>query len=132
AQRNRWDFETRDSIETTIFHQVDDSSLGWVLFDSFYVTPPVDTGTSVRNVLPRGNFATVFPNPAINDAVVQSEKPMTAIRIIDINGRLISEAKLKSVMEYTIPAYNYAAGAYYIWLTDGKQQQVLKWIITKE
>lgn len=132
AQRNRWDYETVDSIEQTIFHHVDDTSLGWVLFDSFYVTPPVDTGTDLRNVLPKGNFATVFPNPAVNDAVVQSEKPMTAIRIIDINGRLISEAKLKSVKMYTIPAYNYAAGVYYIWLTDGKQQQVLKWVITKE
>lgn len=130
AQRNRWDFETLDSIETTIFHQVDDSNLGWVLFDSFYVTPPVDTGTSVRTVLPKGNFATVFPNPAINEAVVRSEKPMTTLRILDVTGRLISEAKLKSVKEYVIPAHKYTAGAYYIWLTDGKQQQVLKWIIT--
>lgn len=132
AQHNRWDFEIQDSIETTIVHKVDDSNLGWVLFDSFYVTPPVDTGTSVRNVLPKGNFATVFPNPAVKDAIVQSEKPMTLIRIIDINGRLISEVQLKSVKEYTIAAHNYAAGAYYIWLTDGKQQQVIKWILTKE
>lgn len=133
AQRNRWDFETRDSIETTVFHHVDDVSLGWVLFDSFYVTPPVDSGSSVRNVLPKGNFASVFPNPSAGqDAVVKSEKPIKAMRIFDINGRLISEMELKAVMEYKIPANTYAAGAYYIWLTDGKQQQVLKWIIANE
>jgi len=133
AQRNRWDYETLDSIETTIYHKADDTSLGWVLFDSFYVTPPVDTGTSVHHVLPKGNFATVFPNPATGgDALVKSEKPMTAMRIIDINGRLISELKLKSVKEYTIPVHAYASGVYYIWLTDGKQQQVLKWIIAND
>ncbi|RYD99728.1 MAG: T9SS type A sorting domain-containing protein [Sphingobacteriales bacterium] len=133
AQRNRWDFETLDSIETTIFHHVDDANLGWVLFDSFYVAPPVDTGTSVRNVLPTGKFATVFPNPAAGkDAIVKSEKPMTAMRIFDSNGRLISEVKLKSAMEYTLPVSAFAAGAYFIWLTDGKQQQVLKWIIAHE
>lgn len=133
AQRNRWDFETVDSIEQTIFHHVDDTTLGWVLFDSFYVTPPVDTGSSVRNVLSRGNFASIFPNPSAGqDAVVKSEKPIKAMRIFDINGRLVREMELRSVMEYTIPVNTYAAGAYYIWLTDGKQQQVLKWIITKE
>lgn len=133
AQRNRWDFEILDSIEKTIFHHVDDTTLGWVMFDSFYVTPPVDTGTSVRNVLPAGKFAAVYPNPtSLQNAVVQSEKALTAIRIFDLNGRLVREEQLKSVKEYTLPVHSFAAGAYYIWLTDGKQQQVLKWIVAQD
>lgn len=133
AQRNRWDFETADSIEQTIYHHVDDTSLGWVLFDSFYVTPPVDSGSSVHHVLPKGNFARIFPNPSAGqDVLVQSEKPIRSMRIFDISGRLVREIELSAVTEYTIPAHTCAAGAYYIWLTDGKQQQVLKWIIAKE
>ncbi|HRP89629.1 MAG TPA: T9SS type A sorting domain-containing protein [Edaphocola sp.] len=138
AQRNRWDFEHVDSIESTIFHHPDDSTLGWVLFDSFYVTPttpPVDTNTGIVNVMPKGNFAVMFPNPTTvnhQGLNILSSEPLTDIVVIDLQGKEIFRRKLNKEKEITIPVASFKSGLYWIWLSDGKQQQFLRWSVIKE
>ncbi|HTO15882.1 MAG TPA: right-handed parallel beta-helix repeat-containing protein [Edaphocola sp.] len=138
AQRNRWDFEIVDSIETTIFHHFDDSTLGWVLYDSFYVTPPeppVDTSTGITSILKKGNFAQLFPNPTTgkNQTLnILSAIPLKEMRVIDLQGREVMHKILNNEKETFLSIDQFETGLYWIWLTNGQEQQFLRWSVIKE
>lgn len=134
AQKNRWEFETAEGVESVIMHHFDDSSLGWVLYDSFYVTPDTSTSTLEFN-LPKAELATIYPNPVIQDATVlnvKSSMPLTGMKIYDLFGRIVFSENLPGVTELRKELIGLTSGAYWVWLTDGNHQQTIQWQVVKK
>jgi serine protease len=73
----------------------------------------------------------IFPNPAKNSITIsQTEPSFTKYEIYDINGRLISENKIQSILQ-KVDLSNYAEGMYVVKLIGNQKVELKKIVITE-
>lgn len=122
AKHNCW-IEGEDitlaEAEEVIFHQVDDPSLGEVIFD------PLCEFMSVEDIA-LTNFY-FYPNPAVNTIYFNNTYFFAQIRILDINGKiLLSQQVAQGLNEVN---FQLASGIYFVQFENGKNNVVKKLIV---
>lgn len=74
------------------------------------------------------NLYTIYPNPAINDILVNSEKSITVkIEIFELTGRIVSSGKVNTNEEFNISNLN--RGIYLIRITDEERNSFTQKLI---
>lgn len=125
AKHNCWveDGEgTLAEAEDVIFHQVDDPTLGEVIFDPIYCEPLAN----VDEVNP--DSVVFYPNPAQNQFTFQNENNFETVTFYNVNGQKVFT---QNVTEGTnIINFNLKAGIYFI-AFDGERNQIVKKIVVK-
>lgn len=125
AKHNCWveDGEgTLAEAEDVIFHQVDDPTLGEVIFDPIYCEPLAN----VDEVNP--DSVVFYPNPAQNQFTFQNENNFETVTFYNVNGQKVFT---QNVTEGTnIINFNLNAGIYFI-AFDGERNQIVKKIVVK-
>ena len=87
--------------------------------------------TSIQESVSSDYTWRIFPNPAKNSITIsQTEPSFTKCEIYDINGRLISENKIHSILQ-KVDLSNYAEGMYVVKLI-GKEKVEFKKIVVVE
>ncbi len=87
--------------------------------------------TSIEQNIVAENGLAIYPNPTKNSMTIsQTEKIFTAYEIYDLNGRLISENKIQSILQ-KVDLSNYAEGMYVVKLI-GKEKVEFKKIVVVE
>ena len=66
--------------------------------------------------------ATVFPNPANDRVVVESETSVTKATLFDLNGRLVRTVNLDGANRFELGVNDLTAGFYMLQLTFENQQ----------
>ena len=72
----------------------------------------------------------IFPNPANNDILVSSyEEALTAIKIVDLQGRVVRNEKLGNAYNYSVNVSDLPAGIYLVQLEAGEETTIKKLVI---
>lgn len=114
AQNNCWiagQESTADEVENVIFHQVDDSSLGWVDFSNFSCNMAVDDMIFENEI-------TMYPNPA-KDFVFIKLTEKADVEFYNEEGKCLLKQSLLSgenIIQLNIPQ-----GMYFVKIQKGKQ-----------
>lgn len=111
---------TIEDVESVIFHQVDDASLGEVSFDPFLCG--IVMNLTEQNL---SKFK-IYPNPATQHVVLEGSDKGT-IRIYNLNGKLVQTA-LKNSTKQTIQL-NLPKGIYVVELDSNSAKSTQKLII---
>lgn len=70
----------------------------------------------------------IYPNPVINELTISSKEKITAINLIDMNGKLIEALKFDNVLTTTVNVAHLPAGAYQIQLFSDTKTAVKSFI----
>jgi hypothetical protein len=125
AKNNCWveDGEgTLAEAEDVIFHQVDDPTLGEVIFDPIYCEP-------LANIVDIDPASVVFyPNPAKNQITFQNQNNFETVTFYNVNGQKVFT---QNVTEGTNTInFNLPAGIYFA-AFDGQKNQAVKKVVIK-
>ncbi len=124
AKHNCWVEDgdgTLAEAEDVIFHQVDDPTLGEVIFDPIFC----DT-LSAQD--PSLNLFSVYPNPATDFIAFQNQSSFETVTFYNVNGQEVFTQKL--IEGTNTINFNLKAGVYFI-AFDGNENQAVKKIIVK-
>lgn len=124
AKNNCWiegQESTADDVEGVIFHQVDDATLGEVIFDPFLC------GTTVG--IEENSFAdfAFYPNPVKNKINFNNTQSIEKVEIFGIQGNLISSEMISNgqqTLEINLPA-----GLYFVNFSNDLQTITKKMIV---
>ena len=117
AENNYWGTNNADSIEYSIFHYVDDSSLGMVDFFPF-----LTTGIQDLDVLD----VSVFPNP-VNDILTVTGCGMEQVLLLGIDGKIWKQQKANlGKVQMELSAVE--PGCYILKVVSGNAQKCVKQI----
>lgn len=123
ALKNCWiesQESTAEDVEGVIFHVVDDSSLGEVLFDPFNCG--IELGVEDLN----SSQFVMYPNPAKNLLHLES-KQMGHVKIYDLNGRMLqSVEKYSDKLQIQV---NLPKGVYLVEFSNENSKSTQKLII---
>lgn len=122
AKHNCWiegEEITLEDAENVIFHQIDDASLGEVIFD------PVCTPTDAEDFLI--DHFTFYPNPAKNKISFDNNLNFDLITISDIQGKKVFEKRLTKATNQI--SLNLPTGLYLVKFANRHTQTTKKLII---
>ncbi len=74
------------------------------------------------------DLAIYYPNPVVDDLYLQFNRTTNQlqIRIFDVNGKLVEQQQTGLVGRMSLSFSNYQVGIYFVELSDGEQQQMIK------
>lgn len=124
AKHNCWiegEDITLEDAESVIFHQVDDSNLGEVIFD------PVFCVTASTNDFELNNF-TFYPNPTQNTIFFDNSLSFEAVQILNVQGRKVFETKLSQT--HNEVSFDLPQGLYFVKFQN-KNNEVVKKLLVK-
>lgn len=110
---------TLEDAESVISHQVDDASLGEVIFD------PVCTSMSTNDYA-QNNFA-FYPNPAKNIIFFDNSFSFETVQIIDVQGKKIFEKTLTGTTNEV--SFDLPQGMYFVKFKNQNTQIVKKLLV---
>ncbi|EDM45121.1 hypothetical protein SCB49_03334 [unidentified eubacterium SCB49] len=111
---------TLEDAELVIFHEVDDTSLGEVLFD------PVSCDVAGVNESLLQSIS-LYPNPATQAINITSEKTIDTISIINANGAVVLEKEITATNAQI--DFNLPSGLYFVVLKSNDAEAVKKLIV---
>lgn len=112
---------TLAEAEDVIFHQVDDPTLGEVIFDPIYCEPLAN----IVEVNPAS--VVVYPNPADNQIILQNQQYFETITFYTVNGQKVFSTTLNegnNTIHFDLPS-----GIYFVALEGGNNQTVKKVVV---
>lgn len=113
---------TLAEAEDVIFHQVDEPTLGEVIFDPIYC----ETIANIVEVNP--DSVVVYPNPAENQVILQNQQHFETITFYNVSGQKVFTTSLNegnNTIKFDLPA-----GIYFVAL-DGEKNQTVKKIVVR-
>jgi hypothetical protein len=124
AKHNCWVEDgdgTLAEAEDVIFHQVDDPTLGEVIFDPIYCE-------AIANIVEVNPSSVVmYPNPADNQIILQNQQYFDTITFYNVNGQKMFTSSLiegNNNINFDLPA-----GIYFVALEGGSNQAVKKIVV---
>jgi hypothetical protein len=111
---------TLAEAEDVIFHQVDDPTLGEVIFDPIFCE-----NLSIVEVNP--DAVVVYPNPAKNQVILQNQQHFETITFYNVSGQKVLTTSLmegNNTIRFDLPA-----GVYFVALEGGGNQTVKKIVV---
>lgn len=112
---------TLSEAEDVIFHQVDDPTLGEVIFDPIYC----EDLAGIAEVNPA--MVVVYPNPAENQIILQNQQYFETITFYTVSGQKVFSSTLNegnNTIHFDLPA-----GIYFVALEGGNNQTVKKVVV---
>ncbi len=123
AENNYWGV---DNAEEVIFHEPDDSSLGFIDY-----LPILTGGVSVDdlNAEQNGIITAVYPVPASKQVTIALERK-AEVKIYSSNGALVMDEQFNQG-ETTLQTSGWPAGLYSIVVTDGQKSKTRTFLIAR-
>jgi len=113
---------TLEQAEEVIYHQVDNSNFGEVIFDPLCTDPNVNTDTFHLN-----NF-TFYPNPAINNVFFNNTiAQFETVWIVDLQGKKVFQQDLSETTDNI--AFDLPQGMYFVRFTNKNNTITRKLVI---
>lgn len=124
AKNNCWiegEESTADDVEGVIFHQVDDSTLGEVIFDPFLCGEVIG--------IEDNNFAdfSFYPNPVKNEISFNNIHSIEKVEIYGIQGNLISSEIISEGQN--VLQINLSSGLYFVKFSNDMQSVTKKMMV---
>jgi len=122
----------KDAIPTTYEGEVN-KLVNWLKLRLAWLDKNIK-GTYINNsvLYTAENFVRIFPNPAVAQVVVESDKIITGILIFDTQGRVIR--KLSNLSDYSVPIEitGFPSGIYLISIERKNQQKMVsRFVVSK-
>jgi len=99
-------------------------------YQDFMIRAYVTNVTGINNIINNENIA-VYPNPAIKNIRISSEKKINEIRIIDLQGKEILRVENLDTKKCDIDVSKLKEGTYFVRMMHGNTMVNKKLIITK-
>jgi parallel beta-helix repeat protein len=112
---------TLAEAEDVIFHQVDDPTLGEVIFDPIFCE-----NLSIVEINP--DAVVVYPNPAENQVILKNQQHFETITFFNVSGQKVLTTSLmegNNTIKFDLPA-----GVYFVAL-EGRGNQTVKKIVVR-
>ena len=80
--------------------------------------------TSIRGPEPLIQLK-AYPNPVLDILIIETEKPDLGYRLVDINGSVLENGKIRSV-PFELDLTGFPSGIYFLWIEEYQTHKIIK------
>jgi len=125
----KWhEFFTGDSIEITQASQSFNLGAGEYRLYSTRKWAKTQVVTDVPDILNKKTDLVIYPNPATNEIIISTGKPIDEIKIIGLTGKVLYQSARQKENQIKIAVSNLMPGVYLIQLIQGSERVTQKFI----
>jgi len=117
-----------EAPSTTIEWTLGELAVGDLMVGDVLLTQGIHQGnlvvTSIRGPEPQIQLK-AYPNPVLDILIVETEKQDLEYRVVDVNGRVLEDGKIRSV-PFELDFTGFPSGIYFLWIEEYQTHKIIK------